>query len=191
MILHRKFASAIFRLTQLIRVNLFRLKMKIMCVDVVIGSWVYIGQMVKLRTTDGGRIILSDGAGLDDFVSLDAKGGVIEIGPQAYIGVGCQIVAIRSVSVGEHSLVAAYCIVRDANHGMVAETPISHQRHTIEPVVIEADCWLGSHVVVTAGIKIGAGAVIGANAVVTKDVPCNSIAVGVPAKPMGQRVSSS
>jgi acetyltransferase-like isoleucine patch superfamily enzyme len=43
------------------------------------------------------------------------------------------------------------------------------------------DVWIGANVVVTPGVHIGTGAVIGASAVVTKNMPPYSIAVGIPA----------
>ena len=51
-----------------------------------------------------------------------------------------------------------------------------------EPVTIGNDVWIGENVSILMGIKIGDGAIIGAHALVTKDVPPYSIAVGVPAK---------
>lgn len=53
--------------------------------------------------------------------------------------------------------------------------------HT-KPVVIESNVWLGDNVVVLPGVTIGSGSIIGANSVVSKDVPKNTISVGVPAK---------
>ena len=49
-------------------------------------------------------------------------------------------------------------------------------------VVIDDGAWLGQNVVVTSGVRIGRGAAVGANAVVTKDVPDYSLAVGSPAR---------
>ncbi len=49
-------------------------------------------------------------------------------------------------------------------------------------VVIENYCWIGAYVFVREGATIGDNVVIGAHSVVTKDIPSNSIAVGVPAK---------
>ena len=57
-------------------------------------------------------------------------------------------------------------------------------------VEIEDDVWLGAHVVVLDGVKIGRGSVIGACSLVTKDVPPYSIAYGVPAKLHGSRKKS-
>lgn len=49
-------------------------------------------------------------------------------------------------------------------------------------VVIGNDVWIGSHVLIMGGIKIGDGAIIAAGAVVTKDVEPYSVVGGVPAK---------
>ena len=53
---------------------------------------------------------------------------------------------------------------------------------TAKPIKIGKNCWLGGSVVVLPGVTIGDGCVIGAGAVVTKDIPENSLAVGNPAK---------
>lgn len=51
-----------------------------------------------------------------------------------------------------------------------------------KPVTIGDDCWLGTNVVVCSGVTIGNGCVIGAGSVVTKDIPDNSFAAGVPCR---------
>lgn len=51
-----------------------------------------------------------------------------------------------------------------------------------KPVVIGNDCWFGANVVVCPGVTIGDNCVIGAGSVVTKSIPANSFAAGVPAR---------
>lgn len=65
------------------------------------------------------------------------------------------------------------------------ETEVQSRRDNIEyarPVTIGNDCWIGGNVVLLAGVTIGNGCTIGAGAVVTKDIPPFSVAVGSPAK---------
>ena len=51
-----------------------------------------------------------------------------------------------------------------------------------KPVTIGDDCWFGANVVVCPGVTIGENCVIGAGSVVTKSIPANSFAAGVPAR---------
>lgn len=51
-----------------------------------------------------------------------------------------------------------------------------------KPVHIGKDCWFGASVTVCPGVTIGDNCVIGAGAVVTRDIPANSFAAGVPCR---------
>jgi maltose O-acetyltransferase len=54
------------------------------------------------------------------------------------------------------------------------------------PVVLEHGCWLGARVTVLPGVTVGRGAVVAAGAVVTKDVPPNTMVAGIPARVLKQ-----
>ncbi len=49
-------------------------------------------------------------------------------------------------------------------------------------IEIDKDAWIGAGVIILPNIRIGKGAVVGAGSVVIKDVPPNTVVVGVPAK---------
>ena len=51
-----------------------------------------------------------------------------------------------------------------------------------KPITIENNCWIAGNVTVCGGVTIGSGSVIGAGSVVTRDIPPNSLAVGVPCR---------
>lgn len=51
-----------------------------------------------------------------------------------------------------------------------------------KPVTIGDDVWISANVTVCGGVTIGSGSVIGAGSVVTRDIPANSLAAGVPCK---------
>lgn len=55
-----------------------------------------------------------------------------------------------------------------------------------KPITVGDNCWFATNVTVCPGVTIGNGCVIGAGAVVTKDLPDNSLALGVPAKVVRQ-----
>jgi hypothetical protein len=51
-----------------------------------------------------------------------------------------------------------------------------------EPVVIRRKAWIGAGAIILPGVTVGENAIVAAGAVVTKDVPDNTIVAGVPAK---------
>jgi acetyltransferase-like isoleucine patch superfamily enzyme len=53
---------------------------------------------------------------------------------------------------------------------------------TSAPIILEKNVWLGVRVVVLKGVRIGENSVIGANSVVSRDIPPNCLAGGVPAR---------
>ncbi len=57
-----------------------------------------------------------------------------------------------------------------------------HREYVVKPVCIGKNVWLGEGCIVMPGVTIGDGCVIGAHAVVNKDIPAESIAIGSPAK---------
>ena len=51
-----------------------------------------------------------------------------------------------------------------------------------QPVRIGNDVWIGGNVTILPGVTIGNNVVVAAGAVVTKDIPDNTLVGGVPAK---------
>lgn len=113
----------------------------------------------------------------------------LQIGKNCEIGDYVHIVAHDSVKLGDNVLIASKVFISDTSHGNYTgqnqdgpnTRPNDRPLHT-KPVVIESNVWLGDNVVVLPGVTIGSGSIIGANSVVSKDVPKNTISVGVPAK---------
>ncbi len=55
-----------------------------------------------------------------------------------------------------------------------------------KPITIGRNCWIAGNVTICGGVTIGEGCVIGAGSVVTRDIPPNSLAVGVPCRVIRQ-----
>ncbi|NOZ55532.1 MAG: acyltransferase, partial [Calditrichaeota bacterium] len=117
------------------------------------------------------------------------RDGTIEIGDHSDIGASCRIASSGKVVLGKHVLIAAYCYIGGATHRYDRlDLPIMEQGIVRKGgVVIEDDVWLGAGVIIPDGVRIGTGSVIGAGAVVTKDIPPYSVAVGVPARVVANR----
>jgi acetyltransferase-like isoleucine patch superfamily enzyme len=119
------------------------------------------------------------------------NGERIRIGRGSHIGEFSVIWAGNShgrITFGDHCLLAPNVTVTASNYRIVqSNTPIMYQPKDERDIVIGNDVWLGANVVVLAGVTIGDGAVVAAGAVVTKDLPPQCIAGGVPANVIGMR----
>lgn len=92
------------------------------------------------------------------------------------------------IKIGQNCLIGSHSGIYGNNHNFADPNHlIFEQGITCKGIVIEDDCWLGTGVKVLDGVTIGQGSVIGAGAVVTKNIPPYSVAVGVPAKVVSQR----
>lgn len=137
---------------------------------------------VTLTATDGGSICLGAGSSIDRNATLIAKHGTLTMGARAYIGIGSVIVCRNSVQVGCNALFAEYVTIRDQDHAIVPTEDHGRVGFTSSPIVIGDNVWLGAKVTVIQGVTIGNNVVVGANSVVTRDLPDNCVAVGVPAR---------
>lgn len=112
----------------------------------------------------------------------------IEIGERTFIAPYACVAGPGNVKIGKDCLIAGQTGIFANNHNFSEPgQKISAQGTTQKGIVIEDDCWLGYGATVLDGVTIGQGSVIGAGAVVTKDIPPYSVAVGVPAKVISQR----
>jgi acetyltransferase-like isoleucine patch superfamily enzyme len=113
--------------------------------------------------------------------------GELRIGSNTTIGYHTTIFASYSVVIGADCLIAPFCYLVDADHGIAAGSRINTQDMTARPVVVGDDVWLGARVTVVSGVRIGTGAVAGAGSVITADVPAGAIVAGAPARIVGYR----
>ena len=112
------------------------------------------------------------------------------IGTQVLMGDYVHIVAQNKVIIGDGCLLASNIFISDTNHGTTLKSdplsspliPPNQRPLETKPVIIGKNVWIGESVSIMPGITIGDGCIIGAHSVVTKNIPENSMAVGVPAK---------
>ena len=159
--------------------------------DVHLGANAFIGDRVLIyRDREGGPVRLDERSLLiADTVIQTGRGGSVRIGSYACIQPRCQLSAyVAPIEIGERVQIAPNCGFYSYDHGTVAGQRIVDQPlQSRGPIVIGDDAWLGFGVVVLSGVRIGTGAVIAAGSVVTRDVPDECIAAGVPARVLRRR----
>lgn len=110
----------------------------------------------------------------------------IIIGDNCKIGEFSHITACNQIIIGNGLLTGRFVLITDNSHGS-----LSIENHDIAPInrpliskgkiIIGNNVWIGDKVTILAGVTIGDNVVIGANSVVTKDIPSDSLAAGIPA----------
>jgi galactoside O-acetyltransferase len=122
---------------------------------------------------------------------LYANEGSLDIGDDCSINTNVQLGSSQGgIRIGNRVLVGPNVVVRAADHGILSESSPRLQSHTAGTITISDDVWIGANAVITRNVVLGEGCVIGAGAVVTRDIPPNAIAGGVPAKVIRYRPSA-
>lgn len=117
----------------------------------------------------------------------------VKFSPQIIIGnnvcfntdihIGC----IDRVEIGDNCLFGSRIYITDHDHGSTSPSdillpPIERKLYSKGPVIIEKNVYVGEGVSILSGVTIGENSIIATNAVVTKNVPKNSIVAGIPAR---------
>jgi putative colanic acid biosynthesis acetyltransferase WcaF len=93
------------------------------------------------------------------------------------------VYCVAPIVVGAWATVSQYSYLCAASHDF--EDP-AHPL-TAAPIEIGPRCWIAADVFIGPGVKVGEGTVVGARSAVFRDLPPWVIAVGTPARPVGER----
>lgn len=105
--------------------------------------------------------------------------GII-LGENVFMNYDCIMLDGGYIRIGTHTLIGPHCQFYTPQHPM-DYVERREEKETAYPITIGEDCWLGGNVVVCPGVTIGNRCIIAAGSVVTKDIPDDSLAAGVPA----------
>lgn len=132
--------------------------------NITVGKNFGMGLDCKFYAQDkDARILVGHNVKLNDNVTINSDvGGSIQIGDNTIIGPGV--------------------VMRASDHNFFNTLkPFREQGHKSGVIKIGANVWLGANVIVLPNVVIGKNVVIGAGSVVTKDIPDNYLALGIPA----------
>lgn len=104
----------------------------------------------------------------------------IFLGENVFMNYDCIMLDGGYIRIGKHTLIGPHCQFYTPQHPM-DYVERREEKETAYPITICEDCWLGGNVVVCPGVTIGNRCIIAAGSVVTKDIPDDSLAAGVPA----------
>lgn len=147
---------------------------------VEIGENCFISPLAHIFAEPGRKISIGD----NTFIAADCTlHGPLHIGSEVAINHHSILDGGRvGIKIHDQVRIAAYCHLYAFDHGMDLAQPIYQQPVRSQGIEIERDVWLGAHVSVKDGIKIGAHAVVGMHSMVTKDIESRAIVAGNPAR---------
>jgi acetyltransferase-like isoleucine patch superfamily enzyme len=180
---------------------------RLSCIARGIGSFgadVYVSPRAEILHAH--RVRLGEGAVLEPHARLCAngEGASISIGPETTIYPYALLKTNGGkIEIGGPVAIHDYCVLY-GNGGIVIEGDVHIAAHTAivasqhdysslgtvgfsedvrgRGIKIEKSVWIGAGAIILDGVTIGTGSVIGAGAVVTRDIPPRSVAVGSPAR---------
>ena len=121
--------------------------------------------------------------------------GYVKIGKWVNVGFRTNIDCVNRIEIGDNTAISYDVTIIDNNSHPIHPADREYMAHTNHgalerqpmfalsaPIIIGKNCWIGTRVRIQKGVIIGDNSIVAANSVVTKSIPPNCIAAGVPAK---------
>jgi acetyltransferase-like isoleucine patch superfamily enzyme len=103
----------------------------------------------------------------------------ISIGKNVFVNHACTFMDRGGITIEDNVLIGPKVNLITTNHPV---SPAERRATISHPIVIKKGAWIGVGATILPGVTIGENAIVAAGAVVSKNVPDNTIAGGVPAK---------
>ena len=103
----------------------------------------------------------------------------IRVGRNVFVNHACEFMDRGGITIGDDVLIGPKVNLVTVNHPL---DPARRHSTWCAPISIRRGAWLGAAVSVMPGVTIGENAVVAANAVVSRDVPDNTVVGGIPAR---------
>ena len=121
--------------------------------------------------------------------------GQVYVGNYSQVGPNSVIRCVDSVRIGDYTMISTNVVISDNNNHPInpldreeiqktsAGSDLRSMKYSDHsPIIIGNRCWIGEYSRICKGVSVGDGSIVAANAVVTKDVPANTIVAGNPAR---------
>lgn len=103
----------------------------------------------------------------------------IVVGKDVFINEGCSFQDQGGIVIGDGCLIGHQVVLATLNH---VQDPAHRADMIPAPILLGKNVWIGAHATILAGVTVGDNSIVAAGAVVTKDVPANTVVGGVPAR---------
>jgi acetyltransferase-like isoleucine patch superfamily enzyme len=106
-------------------------------------------------------------------------GRFIRLGKNVFINHACSFLDLCPITIEDDVMIGPKVNLITENHPL---EPGDRKTVLLKPIVVKRNAWIGAGATILPGVTIGENAVVAAGAVVSRDVPPNSIVAGIPAK---------
>lgn len=103
----------------------------------------------------------------------------IKLGKNVFINHACSFLDLGGITIEDDVLIGPRVNLTTENHPV---DPAKRKFLDLKSILIKRNAWIGAGATILPGVTIGENSIVAAGAVVTKDVPANTIVGGVPAK---------
>ena len=148
----------------------------------------FVGPGVTFEIKPGARLVLGRWSWIGHDTKIRVHEGEVCIGAKTVLGQECTISAFKHVSIGRECILADRVMLIDFDHGVVeTDRPVREQGIYKRDVRVGNNVWIGYGAAFLRGVTVGDNSVIGTYAVVSRDVPANAVAGGVPVRVIRMR----
>ena len=151
--------------------------------NLILEHGVTLNALSENGITLGHNVTIAKDAILQCTGIIARKGVGIKIGNNSAVGAQSYLGGQGGIEIGDDVIMGPGVKIFSENHNYSNDSlEIRRQGETRRGVKIKNNCWIGSGTIILDGVEIGEGCVIAAGSVVTKSIPPNLIALGIPAK---------
>ena len=106
-------------------------------------------------------------------------GCTMHVGENVFANHGLTVMSLGSVFIEDGVMMGPEVALLTVNH-----EPKNIRVLTTGSITLRKNAWIGARAIILPGVTVGENAIVASGAVVTKDVPANTVVAGVPAKPI-------
>lgn len=161
---------------------------------IIIGKYTTVSNARIVIVGNNNTIRLGNGCGFEGGVLwIEGCNNRITLGDRVKV-MDASFAAIednQSITVGDDSLFSYQVEVRTSDSHSIIDTESNKRINKPQSILIGKHVWVGAMVSILKGVTLGDNSIVGTRSIVTKDVPPNTVAAGIPAKVIKTNVNWS
>lgn len=173
------------KLLRVLREELHGLHPRLLLIQILCALLpIHVGSRLRVYALRAAGFRLGHGCVIWGMPTITGEGALhtrLTIGRRCLINIECLFDVGETITIGDGVAIGHQVMILTTSH-KIATSEFRAGPTYAQPVVVQEGAWLGARAVILPGVTIGAGAIVAAGAVVTKDVPANTLVAGVPAQ---------